>query len=166
MSHESTKTKSDEWYTPVELFESLGCNFSLDPCSPGEHHWVPASKVFTKKDNGLIQNWGDSFVFMNPPFGGRNGQVPWLQKFLSHENGIGIVKSDTSTAWFQKYIAKMDTIVFIKGRTSFIQPDGTKGVGPGTGSVLFGIGKKANFVLKNCNLGFFVDNRNFQQIFM
>jgi hypothetical protein len=30
---------------------------------------------------------------MNPPFGSRNGHVPWLRKFLDHGNGIAIVRA-------------------------------------------------------------------------
>ncbi len=159
MSHEKP-AKSDEWYTPEWLLDAFDCHFDLDPCSPGENHWVQATKVYTKNDNGLAQDWGNNLVFMNPPYGGRNEHIPWLKKFLSHGNGIGIVKSDTSTAWFHEYITKMDTLIFTKGRVSFIRPDGTEGSGPGSGSVIFGIGQEANEILEDCDIGFFMDIRH------
>jgi hypothetical protein len=40
----------------------------------------PATRIFTKADDGLALPWHGT-VFMNPPFGGRFGHVPWLIKF-------------------------------------------------------------------------------------
>jgi hypothetical protein len=76
--HEPSIGQSDDWYTPPEIFHALRLTFDLDPCSPGPAHWVPARKVFTRRDDGLAQPWS-GLVFMNPPFGGRNGHVPWLR---------------------------------------------------------------------------------------
>lgn len=70
--HERCIGESDEWYTPMEIFDALEEVFDLDPCSPGAGHWVPARKFITKDGDGLAARW-DGFVFMNPPFGGRNG---------------------------------------------------------------------------------------------
>lgn len=81
--HEPCIGQSDDWYTPPDMLKALGERYDLDPCSPGAEHWVPADRVFTISDDGLAQPW-DGFVFMNPPFGGRNGHVPWLEKFLAH----------------------------------------------------------------------------------
>lgn len=39
--HENCIGESDDWYTPPSIFEALGLTFDLDPCSPGEGHWVP-----------------------------------------------------------------------------------------------------------------------------
>lgn len=156
-AHEPNKGLSDEWFTPPEVMESLSCTFDLDPCSPGEDHWIPARKVYTKKDDGLTQQW-DGFVFMNPPFGGRNGVVPWLEKFIDHGNGIGIARAYTSSWWFHEYIPDMDYILFPKGKTNFIRPDGTKGKQPGTGIVLFSIGEKGNTALINSGLGLIYKN--------
>lgn len=33
-AHESTKNITQEWYTPPFVFEKLGLEFDLDPCSP------------------------------------------------------------------------------------------------------------------------------------
>jgi predicted RNA methylase len=41
-----------------------------------------------------VQPWSGT-VFMNPPFGRRNGHVPWLRKFLAHGDGIAIVRAYT-----------------------------------------------------------------------
>src|SRR4051794_34900635 len=70
--HEPCIGQSDHWYTPRTIFDALGLTFDLDPCSPGPGHWVPARRIYTQADDGLHQPW-DGLVFMNPPFGGRNG---------------------------------------------------------------------------------------------
>ena len=81
--HEPCIGATDDWYTSRDIFDALGLIFDLDPCSPGPAHWVPARKIYTKEDDGLVQPWSGT-VFMNPPFGRRNGHVPWLRKFLAH----------------------------------------------------------------------------------
>ena len=58
-------------YTARDLHRA-GLMFDLDPASPGPGHWVPARRTLTKKDDGLACPW-HGLVFMNPPFGGRNG---------------------------------------------------------------------------------------------
>jgi hypothetical protein len=94
---------TSEWFTPKSIFEALGLTFDLDPCSPGPGHWVPAKRIYTKADDGLRQPW-HGFVFMNPPFGGRRDQVPWLRKFFAHGNGIAIVAARTSADWFHELV--------------------------------------------------------------
>src|SRR5215475_374457 len=79
--HEPCIGETSEWYTPPEIFKALDLTFDLDPCSPSSGHWVPAKKIYTKEDDGLRQI-GYGLVFMNPPFGGRNGYVRWLVRFL------------------------------------------------------------------------------------
>jgi hypothetical protein len=101
---ESSVGKSDDWWTPPEIFRALKLMFDLDPCSPGSGlGFVPARKIYTKADDGLRQPWR-GLVFMNPPFGGRNGHVPWLIKFLNHANGMAIVRAYTSSGWWHEYV--------------------------------------------------------------
>jgi hypothetical protein len=154
--HEPCIGASDDWYTPPEIFWGLGLNFDLDPCSPGKGHWVPAKRVFTKQDDGLNRPWR-GLVFMNPPFGGRNGHVPWLRKFIEHRNGVAIVRAYTSAAWFHEWAIRADVMCFPKGKTKFIRPNGSIGRSPGHGIVLLGMGNKANAALAQSGLGFWVD---------
>jgi hypothetical protein len=150
--HETCIGASDEWYTPPEIFQALKETFDLDPCSPGPGHWVPATRVYTKADDGLTEPW-DGFVFMNPPFGRRNGHVPWLEKFLAHGNGIAIVRAYTSSAWFHQHAVKADCMLFPRGKTKFIRPDGSVGMAPGHGVVLLGMGQRAVAALERSGLG-------------
>ena len=153
---ENCTGESDEWYTPKWMFDAFGVTFDLDPCSPGCDHWVPAKDIYTKKDDGLLQPWY-GFVFVNPPFGARNSHVPWLKKFLDHGNGIAIVRAYTSSKWFHDYAIQADAMLFPRGKTKFIRPDGSEGKAPGHGIVLLAKGEKAVAILKKTNIGFFVE---------
>ncbi|MBR0651358.1 adenine methyltransferase [Roseomonas terrae] len=153
--HEPSRGRSDEWYTPPHIFEALRLTFDLDPCSPGPTHWVPAARVFTKDDDGLAQPWRGR-VWMNPPFGGRHGHLPWLKKFLLHGNGIALVRAYTSSAWFHAYATCAEAMLFPKGKTKFIRPDGTIGRSPGHGIVLLSMGAVCNHALWQSGLGLWV----------
>ena len=157
--HERCIGESDEWYTPMFIFEALGEVFDLDVASPCKNHWVPAKKVFTQEDDGLSQKW-EGFVWMNPPFGGRNGQVPWLKKFMEHSNGICLVAARTSAGWFHEFAPQADAILFPKGKTKFVRPDGSVGGSPGTGVVLMAKGHRAQQALKNSGLGIYLELNN------
>lgn len=157
--HEPCIGASDEWYTPPEIFEALGLTFDLDPCSPGPDHWVPARVVYTLEDDGLSKDWGGNRVFMNPPFGGRNGQVPWLRKFLRNGNGIAIVAARTSAAWFHDHAALADSMLFPRGKTKFIRPDGSVGGSPGTGIVILAMGAVCSIALARSGLGLWLSTQ-------
>ena len=153
--HEPSIGKSADWYTPPEIFDALNLVFDLDPCSPSPSHWVPAVKVYTKADDGLSQPWTGT-VFVNPPFGGRNGHIPWLQKFIDHGNGIAVVRAYTSAGWFHDWAVKAESMLFPRGKTKFIRPDGSIGRAPGHGVVLLGMGETSNQALRDSRLGLFV----------
>jgi hypothetical protein len=148
--------QSDEWYTPPEIFQALRLTFDLDPCSAGEgRDHVPVGQRFTKADDGLSQPW-HGLVWMNPPFGGRNGQVPWLRKFFQHHSGIALVAARTSSEWFHEFAPKAEAMLFPKGKTKFLRPDGTPGPSPWSGVVLMAAGMPAYVALRDSGLGLFV----------
>lgn len=157
--HENCIGESDEWYTPQEIFDAMNVTFDLDPCSDGDDSIVPANKKYTKADDGLSKEW-DGFVFMNPPFGGRNGHVPWVRNFLKHNNGVAIVRAYTSAGWFHDYATGVDAVLFPRGKTKFVRPDGSIGKSPGHGIVLLALGDQAVNALINANefgLGWFIN---------
>ena len=97
--HEPCIGATSDWYTPPEIFEALGLVFDLDPCSPGLGLcFVPARRIYTEADDGLRQPWFGT-VWLNPPFGGRRGQVPWLRKFFAYGNGIALCAARTSSSF-------------------------------------------------------------------
>jgi hypothetical protein len=90
LSVEQTQTTSDDYYTPAWVFEALGLTFDLDVCAPpGGVLWVPASRYFTKADDGLSQPW-EGRVWMNPPY---SDPTPWVERFVLHRDGICLVPS-------------------------------------------------------------------------
>lgn len=176
-THESTINESKEWYTPLYLFSALGCDFDLDPCSPGKEivPWIPVKKTISLPADGLAVPWakGD-FVFMNPPYG--EDTPRWMKKLAEHGNGIALVFNRSETEWFQSYATKADAILFVAGRVNFIPSwlaarywsgecmtsdgrlkwpktmpivDGEqkKKSGSGTGNILVGYGERAYEVL-------------------
>jgi hypothetical protein len=148
--------ETSEWYTPPAIFAALGLTFDLDPCSPGRGHWVPAQKIYTKEDDGLAQPW-EGRVFVNPPFGGRNGHVPWMRKFFAHGNGVMIARAYTSSAWWHAEMPKAELILFPRGKTKFIRADGSIGGQPGHGIALVGAGAVACEALRGSGLGMIWD---------
>ena len=139
-SHETT-AQTDEWYTPSWIFDALDVVFDLDPCCPHPNEWVPAKHYLTKDDNGLEENWYGS-VWLNPPFGRRNGIRPWLEALRDHGNGIALVPNRTATEWWQEAAVNSDALLFVEGKIRFVRPDGSEGISPSYGNVLMAYGEE------------------------
>ena len=125
-------TERDEYRTPPEIFDGLGGRFDLDVAAPipfDGPYCVPASRRLTIEDDGLSQPWEKhhrqivrpAFVWMNPPFGKRNGVVPWLKRFFEHGHGIGLVGALTSAGWFHDWMPRASGLFFPRGKTRFIR---------------------------------------------
>ena len=141
MSHwEPSAGASDEWYTPRYIFEALGETFDLDVAAPpGRSLHVPADEFISS--DSLIRTWG-GFVWMNPPFGGRNALVPWLDKFFDHGHGVALTPDRTSAPWWQAAAWRADAVLMIAGKVRFERPDGTIGKSPSSGTTLFAAGTR------------------------
>jgi site-specific DNA-methyltransferase (adenine-specific) len=115
-------SKSDEWETPQDLFNSLNdeFHFTLDPCSTHENH--KCDKYYTQEDDGLSKDWAGETVFCNPPYGRSIGK--WVEKCykesLKGSTVVMLIPSRTDTKWFHKYIYNKAEIRFLKGRLKFI----------------------------------------------
>ena len=132
--------QSDEWFTPKFVFDALGCEFDLDVAAPnGGGDCVPAHLRYSRF--GLQEPWF-GFVWMNPPFGGRNALVPWLDKFFEHGCGIALTPDRTSAPWFWDAWARADLVMFTR-KIRFIRPDGNEGKSPSCGTALWVVGDKA-----------------------
>ena len=68
-----------EWETPDELFQELDrvYHFTLDACARPEN--AKCQKFFTKKEDGLAQDWRGNVVYCCPPSGTRNLRL-WVAK--------------------------------------------------------------------------------------
>lgn len=152
--HEQSIGATDEWYTPPHVFDALGCAFDLDVSSPGRQvtPWIPAAQFITA--DSLQAAWG-GFVWMNPPFGGRNGLVPWLDKFFRHGNGIALVPDRTSAPWWQQFVPKAPYTLFAAKKIKFIGADGKPGKSPAQGTCLLAAGRAAaESLFRAQNVGF------------
>lgn len=149
--HWETIGKSDEWYTPKYIFDALSVVFDEDVAAPKDrtHCHVPSCSFHD--EDSLDKKWS-RFIWMNPPFGGRNGVMPWLEKFFAHGNGICLVADRTSAKWWHYALNRADAVLFINGRVKFIRPDGTVGDRPANGVTLFGIGDAAVSALMNAQI--------------
>lgn len=141
--HEQCTGATDEWYTPPHVFEALDCRFDMDVATPFRNQHlvcVPTShRIFQQS---LSQQWR-GFIWMNPPFGGRNGIAPWLQKFFDHGNGIALTPDRTSAPWWQTYAPRADAILFVAKKIKFIGADGKPGKSPAQGTCLMAAGPQA-----------------------
>lgn len=141
--------ENDEWYTPIEIIRSLG-EFDLDPASSEEAFRLnqSAKKIYTAKENGLIQLWHGR-VWLNPPYSN-----PLLQHFLrkmaGHNRGIALVFSKIEAKWFHDIVFEYATAVkFLYDRIKFLKPDGSAGTQPRNGSMLVAYGKEDAEILSN-----------------
>lgn len=151
-SFERSKEGTSVWLTPPEIIHALG-GFDLDPCAAINQPWLTAKRHYTIKDDGLKKIWGvDSRVFLNPPYGSQTGR--WLKKLSEHGNGIALIFARTETKMFFDYIwPEAHAILFLKGRLSFYNADGTKGnSNAGAPSCLIGYGIENSLALWKCEL--------------
>ena len=115
-------SKSNEWTTPPDLFNKLNLkyNFTLDPCCTKDS--ALCDKYYTIEDNGLIQDWSEDIVFMNPPYG---REIPkWIEKAykesLKGATIVCLIPARTDTRYWHNFIFPYASdIKFIKGRLKF-----------------------------------------------
>ena len=141
---------SDEWYTPAYIFDAMGVRFDLDVAHPnGLTTHVPAGRFYWSA--ALDLEWS-GFVWMNPPFGGRNGILPWLEKFMIHGDGVALTPDRTSAEWWQYAAKASDAVLFLSGKVKFERPDGSVGKSPSNGTTLFACGPRGVTALRNAHL--------------
>lgn len=145
--HEQCVGATDEWYTPPHVFEALGEVFDTDVAAPWD-----VSKIHVPTDHWIcahsLEGPWRGFIWMNPPFGARNGLVPWLAKFFEHGSGIALVPDRTSAPWWQQFAVKADAILFVSPKLKFIGADGQPGRSPAQGTCLLAAGDRAVAALR------------------
>ena len=120
-------SRSEEWPTPQSFFDQLKreFSFSLDPCATRRN--AKCRIFFTKRQNGLQQDWGTHSVFCNPPYG--RDMRDWARKCFDASRAGAVVvllaHARTDTRWFHEWVyGKASEIRFVKGRLKF--GDGTQ----------------------------------------
>jgi len=156
MSEWERTGKSNDWHTPKYIFDAMDVIFWNDVAAPSGATHVPC--LNTTITNSLAQEW-DGFIWMNPPFGGRNEIRPWLEKFFTHGNGVALMPDRTSAPWFQWAAHRADAVLFLSPKVNFERPDGTIGKSPGSGTALMAAGPAGVQALINARrLGWLVKN--------
>lgn len=116
--HYSSKT--DEWETPIDLFEDLDkeFGFTLDVCAIP--HNTKCNKFYSPDDDGLTQNWS-GVCWMNPPYG--RSIDKWMSKAVDSAKAgatvVCLVPARTDTAWWHDYATQAQEIRFVRGRLRF-----------------------------------------------
>lgn len=143
------------WLTPRWIIDALG-PFDLDPCAaPEPRPFSTAKRHIVEAEDGLSQDWGDAFVWMNPPYGPHVGK--WLDKIIKHGNGIALVFARTETPPMQEALRRSDARLFMGKRVTFLRPDGSKAPGnSGAPSVLLAFGKVGTLKLWEAQYSFAV----------
>jgi site-specific DNA-methyltransferase (adenine-specific) len=140
MTHQRNDNRivdKDEARTPPSLFKKLNerFHFKLDAfCT--ESNCLCENGLFKEQYDALNMQW-DSFlvnkfgyraysIYGNPPY---SHPEPFIIKaYEESQKGATVVlllPSDTSTKAFHKYVMKATEIIFIEGRVTFNNPDGT-----------------------------------------
>lgn len=121
--------KSDEWETPIELFNKLNQEFKfvLDPCANENN--AKCERWFSMEENGLCQSWVGGNVWCNPPY---SNVKEWVKKAYYemvdyHVTTVMLLPSRTDTRYFHGYIWDRSNnqfrrgikVRFLKGRLKF-----------------------------------------------
>lgn len=143
--------ESDVWLTPREILEPLG-DFDLDPCSPPDHPWQIAPRIFTVAEDGLLQPWAGR-VWLNPPFSAK--AIEWMRRMVEHNNGIALLAARTETRMFFECVWESAAAVcFLRSRPHFHHADGTRAKSnSGAPICLVAYGARNATTLSQCDLG-------------
>jgi hypothetical protein len=141
-SHETANGgETNDWLTPQWVLDAIG-PFDLDPCASEAFPSRVAPRFYTWRDNGLAQDWGDAFCFVNPPYSNHVGK--WLTKLAEHGNGIALVFARTETKAMNANLARATSILFPEGRFTFLRASGGRTPGnAGSPSLLAAYGEIA-----------------------
>lgn len=116
--HHSKKPGTVEWLTPPEIIAALG-PFDLDPCAPAFQPHPTAARTFTRRENGLLQQWKGR-TWLNPPY--TDGEIAlWLARMAEHDHGTALIFARTETdAFFRHVWEACSALLFMRGRINFI----------------------------------------------
>ena len=125
---------NDLLQTPLWVYKPLG-HIDLDPCAGKNTDIAKVNYRLEDNRNGLEEEW-HGFVFCNPPF---SQKLLWIEKMISHKNGILLLPERGSTPWHGPCAQKAGYHFTMGKKINFI---GGSSSNP-TGSTLFLFGDLA-----------------------
>jgi len=138
----------DEARTPASLFTLINAHYhpntdlftngAENSCCVDYYHRTDSNNLgFLHPDIHLLPH---DVGYANPPY---SHPFPFIQKCyietltIPHTRIIMLLPADTSTKWFHQYCMKASEIVFLEGRITFHNPNGTRMTGtPQFGNML------------------------------
>jgi hypothetical protein len=103
------------------VFDALGLAFDLDVAAPpGGVSWIPATRHYSARDDGLNQLW-DGLIWMNPPF---SNAGPWFDRFTEHGNGVAVVPMNVNASWLYRLLRAVPLVLMLE-HIAFIHPTHT-----------------------------------------
>lgn len=126
---------SDEWATPVELFNALNKTFGpfdVDGCANNHNAKLPSYYGLDRGIDALQIDW-NGIVWLNCPY---STPYPWLKKASEQAmkgcKVVCLLKADHTTAWYKDFIYDYSKVQFHPGveridlpkRVKFIPPPG------------------------------------------
>lgn len=124
--------RTNEWATPQTLFDALREEFDFDLDVAARLSNTKCEKFFTKKQNGLSQDWyrasKTKHIYCNPPFQGQTAK--WVEKAYQESlkgcTVVVLIPFRSDTAYIHDYvIGKASEIRLIKGRLKYNDGDGS-----------------------------------------
>lgn len=141
---------SDEYYTPKHIVDALG-HFDLDPATPENPRWRTADMMYTKRDDGLKQEWFGR-VFLNPPYS-RPLVNQFMEKMTAHGNGIALIVPKLGTKMFRDIIYPSCSAIYILSeRIKFYDENWVQQKSPICQSMLVAFGEENKKAILNSGL--------------
>lgn len=144
-----TQTKiplSDEWATPVEVFDPLHAEFGFTVDAAAAEWNAKLPRFWDKTIDGLRQNWFGEVVWCNPPYSDIGGWLAkavgttWSRSFPA--TAVCLVPCSPDRHWWSRYVEGRCEIRLLtrrtlrSGRIHFVKEDGTSGRAPFASAVL------------------------------
>ncbi len=162
--YKASGTGEFEWYTPAEYVERvrqvLG-SVDLDPATcAAAQKIVKAKRFFTKKEDGLKQEWPGR-VWLNPPYA-QPGIAHYVSKLCREyvagrtAEAVLLTHNHTDTVWFHEIAKHAAAICFTRGRVKFYR--GKTIAAPTIGQAFSYFGDHVDkFAIAFADIGFIVE---------
>lgn len=165
--HISNNSGEYEWYTPdeyVECARNVMKGIDLDPATSSKaNETVKAEQIYTKEDDGLLQEWSGN-VWLNPPY-----SQPLISEFSDKlinelpniDQACVLVNNATETVWFQNMLSRCNAVCFLRGRIKYLDESGNASNSPLQGQAIIYFGENYDdFIHKFNELGICLTRKN------